>query len=94
MHYDLINTDLRDADERQQELDRIISSTAFTSNTLAAYDDDTPAAKHPPKYSTHTVHVMVPNKQIRKIQCSPDTTLSAVLHSHYRTGQTSTETQS
>ena len=77
VHYDLANTDLRDADERQQELDRVISSTASTPNILTAYSDDTPAAKHPPRYSTHTVHAMAPNKQMRKIQCSPDTTLSA-----------------
>ena len=87
VHYNLIDTDLRDESERQQQLDRIISSTAFTSNILAAYGGDTPAAKHPPKYSTHTVHVMAPNKQIRKIQCSPGTTLSAVLHSHYGTDE-------
>ena len=87
VHYNLIDTDLRDKGERQQQLDRIISSTAFTSNILAAYGGDTPAAKHPPKYSTHTVHVMAPNKQIRKIQCSPGTTLSAVLHSHYGTDE-------
>ena len=30
---------------------------------------------------------MAPNKQIRKIQCSPGTTLSAVLHSHYGTDE-------
>ena len=85
LHYTLIDTDLKDEGERQQALDRVISSTAFTANVLAAYNGDTPAARHPPRYSTHTVHVMAPNKQIRKIQCSPSTTLSAVLHSHYGT---------
>ena len=87
VHYNLVDTDLKDESERQQQLDRIISSTAFTSNILAAYGGDAPAAKHPPKYSTHTVHVMAPNSQIRKIQCSPGTTLSAVLHSHYGTDE-------
>ena len=67
VHCTLIHTDLRDEDERQQALDQIISNTAFTSNILAAYNGDKPAARHPPKYSTHTVHVMAPNKQIRKI---------------------------
>ena len=87
VHYNLIDTDLKNADERQLELERIIASTAFAFNILAAHNNGKTTARHQPKYSTHTVHVVAPNKEIRKIQCLPDTTLSTVLHSHYGTDE-------